>query len=68
MTEEQWYSNKELFEKLQELDRKLTQLCIELRRLSALVDGKSQGSKDLWGYVIGAAGILFAILSRLGGN
>lgn len=68
MTEEQWYSNKELFEKLQELDRKLIQLCIELRRLSALVDGKSQGSKDLWGYVIGAAGILFAILSRLGGN
>jgi len=68
MTDDQWYSNKELFEKLQELDRKLTQLCLELRRLSALTDGKTQGSKDVWGYVVGAAGILVAILSRLGGN
>ncbi len=70
MTEEkkEWYSNQDLFEMLQQLDRKLTQLCIELKRLAAQVEGKSQGSKDMWGYIIGALGILFAILSRIGGS
>lgn len=70
MTEEkkEWYSNQDLFEMMQELDRKLTQLCLELKRLAGLVDGKTQGSKDLWGYIVGGLGILFAILSRLGGG
>lgn len=70
VTEEkkEWYSNRDLFEMMQELDRKLTHLCLELKRLGGQVDGKSQGSKDLWGYVVGGLGILFAILSRIGGG
>ena len=29
--------------------------------------GKGQGSKDMWGYIVGGIGLLFAILSQIKG-
>lgn len=29
--------------------------------------GKGQGGKDMWGYIVGGIGLLFAILSQING-
>ena len=34
------------------------------KQLSSIA-GAKQGGKDMWGYIVGAIGLLFAILSRL---
>lgn len=39
----------------------------ECERRIVLAEGQGKGSKDMWGYIVGGIGLLFAILSRVGG-
>ena len=84
MTEQQeWYTNKELYEMMVDLSKGLeatnaelakTQVMIrEYNGLRARIDecekyyveviGRSSGSKDMWGYIVGGIGLLFALIS-----
>ena len=81
---QEWYTNKELYEMMVDLSKGLettnkelekTQVMIrEYNGLRARIDeceknqrestGKSAGNKDMWGYIVGGIGLLFAILSQ----
>ncbi len=83
MTEQEWYSNKQLYEMMVDLSKGLeatnlvlakTQVMIKeyngLReRLTqceqdiALTRGRESGGKDMWGYIVGAIGVLLALIS-----
>lgn len=86
MTEnEQWYTNKQLFEKMQELTVTITELQMELTQTTTKIrdynglrekittcerklfemQGKAKGGKDVWGYVVGVAGIAIAVISKI---
>lgn len=85
MTEQdqgQWYSNKDLFEMMRSLEKKITDLCMVLTRIteSRVIErleeceqklseckGKEKGGKDAWGYIVGGIGIIIALISRFGG-
>ncbi len=79
----EWYSNKDLYEMMVDLGKRLeltnaelakTQVMIKeyngLReRLTqceqdiALTRGRESGGKDMWGYIVGAIGVLLALIS-----
>lgn len=83
MTEQEWYTNKDLYEMMVDLSKGLeatnaeltkTQVMIrEYNGLRARIDecekhyveviGRSSGSKDMWGYIVGAIGIVSFIMS-----
>ena len=84
MTEaKEWYSNKDLYEMMVDLSKRLeatnaelakTQIMIrEYNGLRARIDecertqreamGKSTGSKEMWGYLVGGIGLLLALVS-----
>lgn len=71
-----WYSKKELFEMIQELKVELAETTRLIREYNGLrrrldgceqtiagMSGQSKGSKDMWGYVVGGIGLIFAIIS-----
>lgn len=80
---EPWYSNKDLYEMMVDLSKKLETLGSELDQTRTLIrdynglrerlgkcesrldlaEGKDTGSKNMWGYVIGALGVLLALIS-----
>lgn len=74
--EGQWYTNKDLYEMIQELRVELaetTRLIREYNGLRRKIDsceqalagiaGQSKGSKDMWGYIVGGIGLLMALVS-----
>lgn len=79
MTEQErqeWYSNKALFEMIQELKIELAETTRLIREYNGLrkrinsceqmlagISGQGKGSKDMWGYVVGGIGIISFILS-----
>lgn len=87
MSEQDWYSNKQLYEMMVELSKGLEQTNAELSKTQMMIrdynglrerldncekmiyqsTGKGQGSKDMWGYIVGGIGLLFAILSQIKG-
>ena len=82
VTEEkkEWHSNKELYEMMVDLSKELLKTQTMIRDYNGLRErldkceqridqstGKGQGGKDMWGYVVGGIGLLFAILSQISG-
>jgi hypothetical protein len=85
--EQEWYTNKELYEMMVELSKGLEKTNAELSKTQTMIrdynglrerldvcekrldqtTGQSQGSKDMWGYIVGGIGLLFAILSQING-
>mgnify|MGYP001386753950 FL=1 len=83
MTEQEWYTNKELYEMMVDLSKGLEATNLELSKTQVMIreynglrarieecekkqresTGKSAGSKDMWGYIVGAIGIVSFILS-----
>ena len=88
MTEkEQWYSNKDLYEMMVELSKRLESTNAEMTRTQVMIRdynglrqkinecesklveyhgeslGKETGSKNTWGYIVGAIGIASFVLS-----
>lgn len=87
MTEEQWYSGKDLYEMMVRLSKGLEKTNTELSKTQIMIrdynglrerlavcekqlieshgkeQGKEQGSKSVWGYVVGAFGIASFVFS-----
>jgi hypothetical protein len=83
LTEDQWYSNKQLFEMMQEVTTKMAELQLEMAQTTILIrdynglrqkimdcekalygeQGKGIGGKEMWGYIIGGLGAIFALIS-----
>jgi len=83
VTEQEWYTNKELYEMMVDLSKGLEATNTELAKTQVMIreynglrarieecekkqresTGKSAGSKDMWGYIVGAIGIVSFILS-----
>jgi hypothetical protein len=83
MTEKEWYSNKQLYEMMVDLSKRLELTNAELSKTQvmireynglrerltqceqeiALTRGRETGGKDMWGYVVGAIGVLLALIS-----
>ncbi len=83
MTEQEWYSNKQLYEMMVDLSKGLEATNLELAKTQvmikeynglrerltqceqdiALTRGRETGGKDMWGYVVGAIGVLLALIS-----
>lgn len=83
MTEQEWYSNKQLYEMMVDLSKGLEATNLELAKTQmmikeynglrerltqceqeiALTRGRESGGKDMWGYVVGAIGVLLALIS-----
>ena len=83
MTEQEWYTNKELYEMMVDLSKGLEHTNLELSKTQVMIreynglrarieecekkqresTGKSAGSKDMWGYIVGGIGIVSFILS-----
>lgn len=81
--EKEWYSNKELYEMMVDLSKRLESTNAELAKTQvmireynglrtrldrceqdiALSRGRGAGGKDMWGYIVGGVGILFALIS-----
>lgn len=74
--EKEWYSNKALFEMIQDLRIELAEATRLIREYNGLrkrinsceqmlaeISGQGKGSKDMWGYVVGGIGIVSFILS-----
>jgi len=79
----EWYSNKDLYEMMVDLSKRLeatnaelvkTQTMIrdynglreevgECRRELQELKSAKQGSKDMWGYLVGGIGLLLALIS-----
>ena len=83
MEQEQWYTNKDLFEMVQGLTQEMGTLKTELSEtrdsikkynglreqlnlcqqdLSA-IKAEKRGGKEMWGYIVGALGIILALIS-----
>jgi hypothetical protein len=80
---EQWYSNKDLYEMMVDLSKRLEKTNAELSKTQVLIrdynglreklndiedrvvaiEGQQKGSKDMWGYVIGAIGAILTIIN-----
>lgn len=83
--DQEWYSNKELYEMMVELSKGLEATNAELAKTQVMIReynglrtrideceraqreslGKSAGSKDMWGYVIGAIGLISLLVSMI---
>lgn len=83
MTEQEWYSNKQLYEMMVDLSKGLEATNMELAKTQvmikeyngirerltqceqeiALTRGRESGGKDMWGYIVGAIGVLLALIS-----
>lgn len=81
--EGQWYSNKELYEMMVALSKKIEELGSDLGKTQVLIRdynglrekieaceqklaqsaGGKEGSKDMWGYIVGGIGLLMALIS-----
>ena len=82
--EQEWYTNKELYEMMVELNKGLEGTNAEMAKTQVMIrdynglrerldkceqrldegTGQKSGSKDMWGYIVGGIGLLFAILSQ----
>jgi hypothetical protein len=83
VTEQEWYSNKQLYEMMVDLSKGLEATNLELAKTQvmikeynglrerltqceqdiALTRGRESGGKDMWGYIVGAIGVLLALIS-----
>lgn len=83
--EQEWYTNKELYEMMVDISKGLETTNLELSKtqvmireyngLRARIDeceknqreslGKQSGGKDMWGYIIGAIGLISLIVSMI---
>lgn len=81
--EKEWYTNKELYEMMVDLSKRLEATNAELAKTQVMIReynglrervaecekhyvevlGRTTGSKDMWGYVVGGIGIISFILS-----
>ncbi len=82
MTNEQWYTNKELYEMMVGLSKRLEATNAEMAKTQTMIrdynglrekidccerrldefSGQAKGGKDMWGYIVGGLGMLFAII------
>lgn len=82
-TRQEWYTNKELYEMMVDLSKRLETTNAEMAKTQVLIrdynglrerldkceqrldegTGQKSGSKDMWGYIVGGIGLLFAILA-----
>ena len=84
MTEaKEWYTNKELYEMMVDLSKRLEDTNAELAKTQVMIReynglrervaecekhyvevlGRTTGSKDMWGYIVGGIGLLLALVS-----
>jgi len=83
--QEQWYTNRDIFEMVQGLKEDMRDLREEMRETKTLIrdynglrkklvevelrleqsQGKEQGSKTVWGYIVGVVGILAFLYSLI---
>lgn len=82
---QEWYSNKELYEMMVDLSKRLETTNAEMAKTQVLIRDYNglrerldkcekrvgevfavgKGSKDMWGYIVGGIGLLFAIISQV---
>ncbi|MGI6453702.1 MAG: hypothetical protein ACOX0E_09605 [Syntrophomonadaceae bacterium] len=86
-SQEQWYTNKELFEMMQQMKEEMRTLLIEIKQVTTIIrdynelrervfacekridlaegknEGKEEGKKTVWGYIIGFSGLIVALLT-----
>jgi hypothetical protein len=83
VSDQEWYSNKQLYEMMVDLSKGLEATNLELAKTQmmikeynglrerltqceqeiALTRGRESGGKDMWGYIVGAIGVLLALIS-----
>jgi len=83
--ENQWYTNKELYEMMVDLSKGLEQTNAELAKTQVMIReynglrervaecekhyveilGRTTGSKDMWGYIVGGIGLISLLASLI---
>lgn len=84
-TRQEWYTNKELYEMMVDLSKRLETTNAEMAKTQVLIKdynglrerldkceqrvgevfAAGKGGKEMWGYIVGGIGLLFAILSQV---
>jgi tetrahydromethanopterin S-methyltransferase subunit G len=85
MAPEEWYSNKQLYEMMVDLSKRLETTNAELSKTQTMIRdynglreriddcekkvsqiaGQRTGGKDMWGYAVGAIGLIMALITAI---